>query len=151
VLSDLGDFSIAVWVYWNAASTNTRVFDFGSSDIAYLALIPRDSGGVLRFTVTGTTYFGEQNIIATSALPTGRWVHVAITLSGTQGTLYVDGAVAGSSASIALAPFQLGGTTQNWLGRSQYSADPYFNGRMQDLRLYSGALSAQEVAALAAG
>lgn len=151
VLSDLGDFSIAVWVYWNAASTNTRVFDFGSSDIAYLALIPRDSGGVLRFMVTGTTYFGEQNIVATSALPTGRWVHVAVTLSGTQGTLYVDGAVAGSNASIALAPFQLGSTTQNWLGRSQYSADPHFNGRMQDLRLYSGALSAQEVAALAAG
>ena len=151
VLSDLGDFTIAVWVYWNAASTNTRVFDFGSSDIAYLALIPRDSGGMLRFMVTGTTYFGEQNIVATSALPTGRWVHVAVTLSGTQGTLYVDGAVAGSSASIALAPFQLGSTTQNWLGRSQYSADPAFNGRMQDLRLYSGALSAQEVAALAAG
>jgi hypothetical protein len=151
VLSDLGDFSIAVWVYWNVASTNTRVFDFGSSDIAYLALIPRDSGGVLRFMVTGTTYFGEQNIVATTALPTGRWVHVAVTLSGTQGTLYVDGAVAGSSASIALAPFQLGNTTQNWLGRSQYSADPTFNGRLQDLRLYSGALSAQEVAALAAG
>ena len=44
-----------------------------------------------------------------------------------------------------------GCTTQNWLGRSQYAADPTFNGRMQELRLYSGALSAQQVAALAAG
>ncbi|SDD08420.1 Alginate lyase [Variovorax sp. CF079] len=149
VLSSLGDFTIALWVYWNAAVTNTRVFDFGSSDIAYLALLPRDAGGSMRFTVTGTTWYGEQSIVA-SALPTGRWVHLAVTLSGTTGTLYVDGVAAGSNNAIALAPFQLGDTTQNWLGRSQYPADPCFNGRMQDLRIYSGALSAAEIAALAA-
>ena len=151
VLSDVGDFSIALWAWWSTAATNTRVFDFGASDIAYLALIPRDSQGKLRFMVTGTTYFGEQSISATSALPTGRWVHLAVTLAGTRGTLYVDGAAAGSNDAIALAPFQLGSTTQNWLGRSQYPADPYFDGRLQDLRLYSGALSAEQVAALAAG
>jgi len=150
VTSDLGDFSISLWVYWNAAVTNARVFDFGSSDIGYLALIPRDGSGKLRFMITGTTYFGEQSISAASALPIGRWVHLAVTLSGTRGTLYVDGTAAGSSDAIALAPFQLGSTTQNWLGRSQYAADPFFNGRMQDLRLYSGALTAAQVAALAA-
>jgi hypothetical protein len=150
VVSDLGDFTIALWVYWNASTVNARVFDFGSSDIGYLALIPRDSHGVLRFAVTGTTYFGEQSISASSALATGRWVHLAVTLSGTHGTLYVDGTVAGSNDAIALAPFQLGSTTQNWLGRSQYSADPFFGGRMQELRLYSGALTAAQVAALAA-
>jgi len=151
VVSDLGDFSIALWVYWNVEATNTRVFDFGSSDIGYAALIPRDAQGRLRFLITGTTYFGEQSISAGSALPTGRWVHVAVTLSGTHGTLYVDGAAAGSSDSIVFAPFQLGSTTQNWLGRSQYAADPFFNGRLQDLRLYAGALTAAQVAALAAG
>ncbi|MEP6875904.1 MAG: LamG domain-containing protein [Burkholderiales bacterium] len=147
----MGDFTVALWVYWNASATNARVFDFGSSDIGYMALIPRDGSGMLRFTITGTTYFGEQSINAGSALPTGRWVHLAITLSGTHGTLFVDGAPAGSNDAIALAPFQLGSTTQNWLGRSQYAADPFFNGRLQDLRLYSGALSAAQVAALAAG
>jgi len=150
VMSDVGDFTIAMWVYWNASQTYARVFDFGTSDIAYMALFARDGKGLLRFAVTGTTYYGEQSIAATGALPTGRWVHVAVTLSGTVGTLYVDGAAVGRNASIALAPFQLGNTTQNWLGRSQYSADPYFNGRMQDLRLFSGALIASQVAALAA-
>ena len=47
VLAGLSDFTIALWVYWNAASTNCRVFDFGSSDMAYLALIPRDGSGRL--------------------------------------------------------------------------------------------------------
>lgn len=150
VLQDLSDLTIAVWVYWNSAATNARVFDFGSSDIAYLALLPRDASGVLRCSITGTQYWGEQTIAAASALPTGRWVHLAVTLKGTLGTLYVDGVAVGSNSAISFAPFQLGNTAQNWLGRSQYAADPYFNGRLQDLRIYSGALSAAEMAALAA-
>ncbi|HJV71259.1 LamG-like jellyroll fold domain-containing protein [Ideonella sp.] len=149
VLAGLGDFTIAVWVYWNAASTNTRVFDFGSSDIAYLALIPRDGGGRLRCSITGTMWYGEQTIAADAPLATGRWVHLAVTLAGSLGTLYVDGAAVASNPSITFAPFQLGATTQNWLGRSQYAADPCFNGRMQDLRICSGALDAGQVAALA--
>jgi hypothetical protein len=149
-LAGLGDFTLAVWVYWEATATNARVFDVGSSDIAYLALIPRDGGGRLRCSITGTMWYGEQTMAADTALATGRWVHLAVTLSGTVGTLYVDGAPAATNPNISFAPFQLGATTQNWLGRSQYAADPYFHGRMQDLRLYSGALSAGQVAALAA-
>jgi hypothetical protein len=152
VLQDLADLTIAVWVYWNSAATNTRVFDFGSSDIAYLALLPRDGSGVMRCAITGTHWYGDglMSIASTSALPTGRWVHLAVTLRGTVGTLYVDGVQAGTNSAISFAPFQLGATTQNWLGRSQYGADPTFDGRLQDFRLYSGALSAEEVAALAA-
>jgi hypothetical protein len=149
VVTGLSDFTLAVWVYWNAASTNSRVFDFGSSDMAYLALIPRDGRGHLRCSITGTMWYGEQSITTETPLANGRWVHLAVTLAGSVGTLYVDGAVAATNSAISFAPFQLGATSQNWLGRSQYSADPYFNGRLQDLRLYSGALSASQIAALA--
>jgi hypothetical protein len=48
------------------------------------------------------------------------------------------------------APFRMRRTTQNWIGRSQYPADPYFNGKIDDFRIYHGALSAAEIAALAA-
>lgn len=150
VMEDLWDCTVAMWVYWNSASTNTRIFDFGSSDISYMCLIPKDSGGIMRFSVTGTSYFGEQTIAHTAALPTGSWTHVAVTLQGKLGTLYVNGVSVGSNAAMDLAPFQLGATRQNWLGRSQYSADPYFNGKLQDVRIYSGALNASEIAALAA-
>ena len=59
VLKDLGDFTIAIWVYCNAEATHTRIFDFGSSDIAYMALEPRDNQGRMRFMVTGTHFRGE--------------------------------------------------------------------------------------------
>ena len=150
-LAQSSDFTVSLWVYWNAAATNTRVFDFGTTDIAYMALIPRDSSGRMRFTATRSHYFGEQSITASAALPTGRWAHVAVKLMGNIGKLYLDGVQVGETTGIVVTPFQLGDTTNTWLGRSQYGADPCFNGRLQDLRIYNGALSNAQIAALAAG
>lgn len=63
--------------------------------------------------------------------------------------LYINGVEVARNESMTLSPPDLGGTTQNWIGRSQYAAGPYFNGKMDDFRIYAGALSAAEVTALA--
>ncbi|WP_418128175.1 LamG-like jellyroll fold domain-containing protein [Variovorax sp. 375MFSha3.1] len=147
-VSALGDFTAAVWVYWDASVVNTRIFDFGSNDVAYISLIPRDGNGKLRFSGSRNQFWNEESV-TTDVLPTGRWVHVAVTLSGTVGTLYVDGTQVATADGIWINPFQLGRTTQTWLGRSQYGGDPYFKGRMQDFRIYSGAQDAAFIANLA--
>jgi len=149
VLSALGDFTIAVWVNWDKSVVNTRIFDFGSTDVAYLALGPRDGNDRIRFMASHNQFWAEEKVIAPTALPTGRWVHVAITLAGKIGTLYVDGLPVATQDGVWMAPCQFGQTTRNWLGRSQYSGDPYFKGRMQDFRVYSGALGAMAIAQLA--
>jgi hypothetical protein len=151
LMIDVGDFSIASWVYWNAATTWARVFDFGSGTSHYMMLTARAGSGKARFAMTVNGYSNEQIIESTAALPTGRWVHVAVTLSGGVGTLYVDGVAVGSNTGMFLAPFRLQSTGQNRIGRSQFSGDPYFNGRIDDFRIYRGALSASDVAALANG
>ena len=150
VLAQASDFTIALWVNCNAAATWARIFDFGTSDIAYMALVPRDGGGKMRFMATRSHYFGEQAVVAGDALPVGRWVHVAVRLAGSTVRLYVDGAKVGEATGVVVTPFQLGDTPNAWLGRSQYGADPGFNGLLQDLRVYSGALGDAEIAALAA-
>ncbi|WP_145746870.1 LamG-like jellyroll fold domain-containing protein [Variovorax beijingensis] len=147
-VSSLGDFTIAVWVYWDATAVNTRIFDFGSNDVAYMSLIPRDGKDQLRFSASRNQFWNEESV-TTGLLPTGRWVHVAFTLSGTVGTLYMDGAQVATGNGIWINPFQLGRTTQTWLGRSQYGGDPFFKGRMQDFRIYGGAQDAAFIANLA--
>jgi len=74
--------------------------------------------------------------------------HVAIVVDHTHATLsvYVDGALSGSKAfpgSLAEIDDQ-----SCWLGRSHYtvSADPYFNGSLDEFRIYSAALSAAQIA-----
>jgi hypothetical protein len=105
----------------------------------------------VRFAITTNGNGSEQQITGSSALPTGQWVHVAVTKSGNTGTLYVNGSAVGSNNSMSLSPSSLSSTNQNWIGRSQYSADPYMDGRVDDFRIYNRALSASEVDDLAEG
>lgn len=150
ILADIGDFTACVWINWEGGSSgNQRLFDFGSSDIAYLGVILNGSNHTMRVTTSGTMWYGEQNISAPSTFPINTWIHVALTLSGTTGTLYINGTPVASNNAITFAPFQMGNTTQNYLGRAQYSNDPYFKGRMEDFRLYNGALSTSEITLLA--
>ena len=62
---------------------------------------------------------------------------MAVTLSGTTGTLYVDGQPVATNTNMTLNPAALGATNQNWIGRSQFSGDPFLDGhrgRLQHLR-----------------
>jgi hypothetical protein len=49
-----------------------------------------------------------------------------------------------------MTPARDGPTPNNWIGRSQYVSDPGFNGRVDDFRIWRGALDTTAVAALAA-
>ncbi|WP_432729126.1 LamG-like jellyroll fold domain-containing protein [Variovorax sp. W6] len=149
VAKSFADFSITAWLYIDTLATWSRVFDFGSGTRRYMMLTVRNGSGVPRFSITTEHGYNEQVIDGSAALPTGRWVHVAVTVSGTLGTLYVDGVEVASNAQMSLAPIDLGATTQNWLGRSQYASDAYLKGRIDDFRIYGGALGSAGVAALA--
>ena len=47
--------------------------------------------------------------------------------------------------------FQMVEAANLWIGRSQFANDPTFHGLVSDFRLYRGALSDAQVAALASG
>jgi len=149
LMDDVADFTVSVWVFWNASRNSERVFDFGAGTDRYLMLTPCASSGVTCFSMTITGVSGERSINGNAALPIGTWVHVAVTLSGSVGTLYVNGLAVGSNTDMFLAPFRIWDSNQNWIGRSQYNSDPYFNGKIDDFRIYHGALSVDDVASLA--
>ncbi|NUR70718.1 MAG: hypothetical protein HOU81_07840 [Hamadaea sp.] len=147
ILAGAAAATIATWVRIDTLTTWSRLFDFGSSTSVNMFLTPRSSSGTARFAITTSGSGGEQRINAPAALPTGAWTHVAVTLNGSVGILYVNGAEVARSTGLTLTPASLGSTTANRIGRSQY-ADPYLDGAVDGLRLYSRALSASEIAAL---
>ena len=146
IVSELEEVTLAAWVYLDARPTWSRIFDFGSGTGRYLFLSPNGGGGTVRFAITAGS--GEQVINGLGPLDTGRWIHVAVTLKGATGILYVDGAEVGRNSGMTLSPADLGVTTQNYLGRSQWAGDAFLNGAIDDFRIYANALGAEEIAAL---
>jgi hypothetical protein len=147
VVSSLGDFSVTGWFKLNSVSTWNRIFDFGTGTSVYMFLTPSNSS-TIRFAITTGGGAGEQRIDGTSIPSTGVWHHFAVTVSGAVGILYVDGVEVGRNSSMTLKPSNLGNTTLNYVGKSQFGSDPYLNGLVDDLRIYNYGLSASEVSLL---
>lgn len=141
-ISSLTDFTIAARVKWNGGNDWQRVFDFGNGTTQYLFLTPKE-GTVSRFVINNG---GGEQVLNGPAFTIGDWTHVAVTLSGNTGTLYLNGAAV-ASGTITLTPAALA-PALNYLGKSQFSADPLFNGVIDDFRIYGRGLSASEIAAL---
>jgi hypothetical protein len=101
VVSGLADFTISAWVNPSQNSTWSRVFDFGTGTATNMFLTVSD-GGTMRFSITVAGAGSEQHIDSTGLLPLNTWSHVAVTLAGDTGTLYVNGVPVGTDTGMTL-------------------------------------------------
>jgi hypothetical protein len=151
-INSMDSASVATWVsFSNGGGSWQRIFDFGTGTNVYMFLTPRvGTNGVMRFAITTGSSGAEEIATAPSTLARG-WHHVAVTINAGNNTisLYLDGSLVAKNTAATLTPSNLGVTTNNWLGRSQWTGDAYFTGYLDDFRIYSRALSPDEVASLA--
>jgi type II secretory pathway pseudopilin PulG len=154
VINSLTNCTIATWVNWSGSGSSwQRILDFGTGTTFYMFLTPNNgTTGSMRFAITNSGTGGEDQttVAGSSPLATG-WHHIAVTIDATNHihTIYLDGALVAQKTSATHKPSDLGTTTNNYLGRSQFSTDPYFNGKLDDVRIYSRVLTAAEILQLA--
>lgn len=152
------DFTLSVWVYLNEQSDNQTVCTFACGTDRYLILTTQrgneENGVSLVMTKTqesGNHTDKEERIAYTrqkGKLSANAWHHLAFTLKGSVGTLYVDGVKAEIKTDFTVNPSLLGNTTDNYIGRPTWP-DPYLNGGIDDFRLYDYALTDRQVYELA--
>lgn len=144
------DLTLAAWVQWDGGANWQRVFDIGTEIEKTMYLTPKNGSGFIEFgftTTKGGNVVGDASYyLAGPALSVGVWTHVAVTLNGDVATLYVNGVPRSTQVVDLIDP--LFGQVFCYLGKSIWNADPLFNGRIDDFRIYNYALSGAGVYAL---
>ncbi|MEU5152743.1 immunoglobulin-like domain-containing protein [Glycomyces sp. NPDC021274] len=109
------------------------------------------TGNGYRTSISTCHWTCEQNASSGQNLARGTWNHLAYTLEGGTAVLYLNGQEVDREA-VTITPGDIGSgsTTANYLGRSLYRGDRYFNGRFADFRIYDGALAPAEIGEQAA-
>lgn len=137
----VSDFSVALWAKAGTQAPGT-----------YSEMISQNAGGGSGFYI-GTTPAGElrlgDQILSTGiAQPTdGEFHHYAVVAGTTDTKLYIDGTVVGTFG-VVISATQAGTTTR--FGKQFSPHNEQFIGQLDDIFIFSGALTAGEVAALAA-
>jgi hypothetical protein len=150
LLAPLNDFTISTWVRMDSLATWMRIFDFGTGTNQYMFLTPQAgvSGGVstIRFTIKNGS--SEQQVNYPYTWTLNSWTHLLIRRLGDTVKLYVNGQNVATNTGVTIKPSDLGITTQNYIGKSQFS-DPLLNGAVDEFRIYNYALSDQNISNLA--
>lgn len=149
------EMTIAAWI--NADSFNdphgriiTKAHDAYTQDHWWMlsTFVTNDGFNRLRFRLktngSTTTLIGNSGHIKL-----GEWAHAVARYDGQKMELYLNGQLVGSAP--ASGPIDTDSSIPVWIGRNPSSDERgyYFDGRIDDLRIYDRALSAEEIQTLA--
>ena len=166
MISSLNDVTFDFWFKIRTNADWARIFDIGVSSkgtnphndgsvpatgAQSMVFSPKPGGSTPpRFEVRLPA--GAVFLAGTSGLTVGVEHHVTLVYSPNQGIvkMYLDGAFNASLPSVSGATLNTLAETHNWLGVSG-NDDPTLNGAIDELRIYEGAFSDDQVAASDAG
>ena len=140
------ELTVAMWINLRNSDNWQRLFDFGNDSEHYMFLTNGNSyTNKMRFAIKNG---GDELTLDCPKLATFQWKHVAVTIGADKTTIYVDGEEVASSTGINIRPSDIH-PVLNYIGRSQFVADPFLQALLDDVRIYNYALTADEVKAVA--
>jgi beta-xylosidase len=154
VMKGMGAITVSMDVLIDSAQTTPYfIYGFGnssgSSGNGYLFT----TGNSFRTSIATGNWSTEQTTKPADShnLTRSVWKHITYTQTGSTGVLYEDGVEAGRNTSVTTTPGAIGSgsTAANYIGKSVYSGDKLFKGRIRDFRVYDRALAGSEVEQLA--
>ena len=135
-----------------------RVFDFGTSTlgeggsetgVSYLFMTPCGAAGVPRVGFTYSQSEAAEFVLDAQSIAASNLVHMVFVYdaSGKMSKMYQNGTLVNAAVTEGWLLSEID-DVNNWLGRAQWP-DSMLNGQLYDLRIYSGIMTADEVASRA--
>jgi hypothetical protein len=136
-----GNFTIESWVYMSSLpATNTNAAIVGQwnvSDLQYLVYLRNNAGTmqlIFGYSTDGVTGVSTKAYTATG-FTIGTWNHIAVSRSGSNFYMYVNGTIINPADTFSLTLFDAVGTLA--IGRSGDNAN-YLTGYISDVRVVKG-------------
>lgn len=150
-----GNFTVAIWVLTDVLNSTFRSIwhNYGTasgtpvvflylSDANKFEVVVRDDTGGAGHAATATS---------TGTLSTGTWYHIALVRSGTTARVYVNGVMEDDDTAASLGTVTTSNGSHPATGafdNPSGSTSSFFDGRIEDLRIYQRALSTADIQAL---
>lgn len=133
--------TLSAWIYAPTPTSNYQmIIDKQPSTGSYGYTLRLDStSGKILFRVSGTS---NTDLLGNTVLSASTWYHVLGVYDGNTSKIYVNGVLDGSQANSGTIVYD---TSDLGIGRRGNQAAYYFNGKIDEARIYSRALSPQEV------
>jgi len=130
------------------ATTQTweRIFDFGNGNASSNILVARSGNSdTLWYEIYNASGSSISTCSAANAIKDNAWAWYAITTNGTSCSIYVNGvSQTVSSTNPSVTPASIA-RTSNFIGRSNWSGDGYFDSGIGKLAIYNRGLTSAEV------
>ncbi|NLX63440.1 MAG: family 43 glycosylhydrolase [Clostridiaceae bacterium] len=139
-------FSISMDIKPETVSGNFFTFTIGKNNIKYMFL--KTSETQIRNAITVNSYQNEQEVKGN--LPSSiksKWMNLKLVITPTSMTIYKDGVLLAENKNVTIKISDLGTDLSAYLGKSFYSADAYFKGYFDNVKVYNRELTLQEIIA----
>lgn len=139
-------FTISAWINPSTLATRQGIFSMRTTNAtgSIMLDVGPGNGGTGRASVSGQAVWIFDSV--NNVISTGTWQHIAYTMpsiGSSAGTIYVNGVAVGATSTVTNFAIQ-NNTDPRRIGQGT-SGTQHFTGSMDDVRLYSRALSGSEI------
>jgi alpha-L-arabinofuranosidase len=143
ILNGLNELTVSAWVQYNVANGSEwqRIYDFGN-----------DTNNNLFLSKNRTNNFNSnrnvEGLNGGNPFTDDKWYFITTTITKDTMIYYENGVEVNRKEHLKNKLSSLKDSIQNYIGKSKYSADPNFNGYIDEFRIYNKALTAKEISEL---
>ena len=142
-----GDYTLSIWVKMNSINTvYDRIMSIGTSTFTVNSIVfSLVFNNVSKPYVFTSTNSPGNNLISPTNLPLNQWTHVAFTLKGSIGTIYLNGNNVKQATNIIPSKIN---RTYNYFGTQVYSGritNQYPNAIFDEVKIFNRSLSQREI------
>ncbi|WP_293315659.1 LamG domain-containing protein [Phenylobacterium sp.] len=145
-ISGAASVSVSAWINVDSLSSNQTIFQFGNESNKQRFGFAVDTNGSLY-----VEYYGRDVLTPTGVITTGTFFHVLVSYNGgaietgSNTQIYVNGVAQTMSVSGSQTGSANLGDANYGIGYRRASSNQYFDGKIDQLRIYKGALDQVQV------